>query len=103
MMNNHPMMFSCTDCSFEINCSEEELENLVWVFTDEPPTEMVQFSVILSGLNTHSFQQLNIAEQASEIYQTYYQRFIIDYYRIRFKLIWYHLEMVYGVCDKGSK
>jgi hypothetical protein len=83
-MNNHPKMFGCTDCSFEINCSVEELENLIWVNTDVPPTKMVQFSVILSALNAHSFQQLNIAEQASEVYQTYYQRFIIDNYRIRF-------------------
>jgi hypothetical protein len=36
-MYYQPRMFGYTDCSFAINCSEEELENLVRVYTEEPP------------------------------------------------------------------
>lgn len=74
MMYYQPRMFGYTDCSFAINCSEEELENLVRVYTEEPPihgccSEMVQLSENWMGLNAHFFQQLNTAEQASDVYQ----------------------------------
>jgi hypothetical protein len=67
-------MFGYTDCSFAINCSEEELDNLVRVYTEEPPihgccSEMLQLSENWMGLNSHFFQQLNTAEQASDVYQ----------------------------------